>query len=76
MLSKKVWQISKNSLLHTNEIKRIRIGIGKGEDAINHVLGKFSKEERIVIDSVMDKAYFMLKDYLSLSFENFMSKYN
>lgn len=64
------------SLLHTNEIKRIRIGIGKGEDAINHVLGKFSKEERIVIDSVMDKAYFMLKDYLSLSFENFMSKYN
>ena len=64
------------SLLHTNEIKRIRIGIGKGEDAVNHVLGTFSKEERKEIDLIMDKAYFMLKDYLALSFENFMSKYN
>lgn len=64
------------SLLHTNEIKRIRIGIGKGEDAINHVLGLFSKEERKEIDSIIDKAYYMIKDYLTLSFENFMSKYN
>lgn len=64
------------SLLQTNEIKRIRIGIGKGEDAINHVLGKFSKIERESIDLVMDKATYILKDYLELSFENFMSKYN
>lgn len=64
------------NLLHTNEIKRIRIGIDKGEDAVNHVLGKFTKNERENIDFIMDKAYFMVKDFLAMTFENFMSKYN
>lgn len=64
------------SLLHSNEIKRIRVGIGKGDEAVNHVLGVFSKEERELIDSIIDKAYYIVKDYLALSFENFMSKYN
>lgn len=64
------------NLLHTEEIKRIRIGIGKGDDAVNHVLGKFSKIEKESIDLIMDKALYILKDYLELSFENFMSKYN
>ena len=64
------------NLLHTNEIKRIRIGIDKGVDAVNHVLGKFTKNERENIDFIMDKAYFMVKDFLAMTFENFMSKYN
>lgn len=64
------------NLLHTEEIKRIRIGIDKGDDAVNHVLGKFSKIEKESIDLIMDKALFILKDFLDLSFENFMSKYN
>ena len=64
------------NLLHSNEIKRIRIGIDKGEDAINHVLGKFTKSERESIDLIMNKAYFIVNDFLSMSFENFMSKYN
>lgn len=64
------------SLLQTNAIKRIRIGIDKTDDAIEHVLGKFTKDEREKIDVVMDKANIMLEDYLSVSFENFMNKYN
>lgn len=64
------------TLLHTNEIKRIRIGIDKGEDAINHVLGKFTKIEKESIDLIMEKAIFIFKDYLELPFEKFMSKYN
>ena len=59
-----------------NEIKRIRIGIDKGEDAINHVLGKFTKIEKESIDLIMEKAIFIFKDYLELPFEKFMSKYN
>lgn len=64
------------SLLNTQEIKRIRIGIDKGEDAINHVLGKFTKSEKESVDIIIDKASWIIEDYLSLSFENFMSKYN
>ena len=64
------------TLLNTNEIKRIRIGIDKGEDAINHVLGKFTKIEKESIDLIMEKAIFIFKDYLELPFEKFMSKYN
>ena len=62
--------------LKTSEIKRIRIGIDKGEDSINHVLGKFSKEERKIIDDVLSKASFMLEDFLQMTFANFMNKYN
>ena len=63
-------------LLKTNEIKRIRIGIDKGEDSINHVLGKFSKDEKEIIDDVLAKASFMVEDYLQMTFANFMNKYN
>ena len=64
------------TLLKTDEVKRIRIGIGKGSDSIEHVLGKFTKEERIIIDDVIAKASFMLEDFLTMSFANFMNKYN
>ena len=64
------------TLLKTEEIKRIRIGIDKGSDSIEHVLGKFTKEERILIDGVIAKASFMLEDFLTMSFANFMNKYN
>lgn len=62
--------------LGTSEIKRIRIGIDKEDDVVNHVLGKFLKEEKIKIDETLVLAPMMIKDYLSLSFDGFMNKYN
>lgn len=64
------------ALLDTNMIKRIKIGIDKGKDVVDYVLGKFKKEEMEIIYEVLVKAQVMLKDYLSMTFTNFMSKYN
>ncbi len=63
-------------LLQTEDIKRIRVGISKGPDIINHVLGKFKKEEQELINEIILKANDMLKDYLTLTFDKFMNKYN
>ncbi len=63
-------------LLGSSEIKRIRIGISKNKDTINHVLGAFSKEDQITIDLVTEKAKEMVEFYLSNTFDNFMSRYN
>lgn len=63
-------------LLGTNEIKRIRIGIDKGNDTINHVLGCFSKDDQITIDLVVEKACEMVEYYLENTYDKFMSRYN
>lgn len=64
--------------LKTKEYKRIKIGISNNKliDTKNYVLGKFSNEEKKILDEVIKKAPIMLDDYLSLSFDNFMNKYN
>lgn len=63
--------------LGTDEIQRIRIGIGEPEDdAIDYVLGKPSKEEKPLIDSALEKAAQAIKEYLVDSFVNAMNKYN
>lgn len=40
--------------LRSEEYPRIKVGIGKGSQTIDHVLGPFSREERMEIDSVLD----------------------
>ena len=63
--------------LGTDEIQRIRIGIGEPEyDAVDYVLGKPSKEEKAKIDSALEKAAQAIKEYLVDSFVNAMNKYN
>ena len=63
--------------LGTQNIKRIRIGIGEPEfDAIDYVLGKPNKEEKLLIDKAIDRAVSALKEYLNHDFQNAMSKYN
>lgn len=62
--------------LGTSEIKRIRIGIDKGNDAIDYVLGKFSKDDKEKVDISLNKATMMIKTYLAVSFENFMNEFN
>ena len=63
--------------LGTQNIKRIRIGIGEPSfDAIDYVLGKPSKEEKVLIDSAIDKAVSAIKEYLNNDFQCAMSKFN
>ena len=66
------------SHLHSNEYKRIKIGISnnKNHDKIDYVIGKMPKEELNILEKVTDKAPEMILDYLNLSFDNLMNKYN
>ena len=65
-------------LLGTEEIKRIRIGIGEPEfDAIDYVLGKPKGDEAVALEKGIEKAANAIKDYLfDGSFTKVMSKYN
>lgn len=63
--------------LGTEEIKRIRIGIGKPTfDTIDYVLGKPLKEERPLIDDAINNAVEALKEILKYSFDSAMNKFN
>ncbi len=64
--------------LKTTEVKRLRIGINQNGslDAIDYVLGKFSKEDGITISFVLEKANEIIATYLTQTFENFMNRYN
>lgn len=68
------------SHLGTQEFNRIKIGIGRpkvGVSVINHVLGKFSTDERIIIDTSLLKVDDAVNFYLqSNDFEETMRKYN
>ena len=66
------------SHLHSNEYKRIKIGISnnKNHDKIDYVIDKMPKEELNILEKVTDKAPEMILDYLNLSFDNLMNKYN
>ena len=65
-------------LLGTQDYKRIKIGISnnKNMDTKDYVLGKFSKEELDLIDSIVKKTPTIIEDYFKLPFDNVMNKYN
>ena len=65
-------------LLGTDQIKRIRIGIGEpGEnDTIDYVLSKPIKEERELIDIAIKDAVEALKEILKSNFDRAMSRFN
>lgn len=63
--------------LGSEDIKRIRIGIGEPEfDAIDYVLSKPSKEEQFLIDQAIVNAVEALKMILKENFDKAMNKYN
>ncbi len=64
--------------LSTEEIKRIRIGIGEPEfNAIDYVLGKPKGDEEKALISGIEKAANAIKDYILLDdFTKVMNKYN
>lgn len=64
--------------LHTNVYKRLKIGISHNRelDTKEYVLGKFSGTDKKEIEELMTSIPYILKDYMDLSFENVMNKYN
>lgn len=63
-----------------NEFVRIKYGIGKAktkEETIGHVLGKFSKDEREIIESSQPKIFKMIDDIIKgTDTTKLMNKYN
>ena len=63
--------------LGTEKIKRIRVGIGEPQfNSIDWVLGKPSGEDKVKIDSAIDRAAKAIREFLIHDFSNAMSKYN
>ena len=64
--------------LHTDEYKRLKIGVSKNRqiETRDYVLGKFNDEELKIIDSMEETITKLLEDFVYISFEELMSKYN
>ena len=64
--------------LSTEEIKRIRIGIGEPgeEDNIDYVLSKPLQDERPLIEEAIEDAVRAIKEYLKSDFDRAMNKFN
>ena len=63
--------------LNTQEFKRIRIGIGPHpQDAIDYVLGCFSKKEQAALDNVLMKSTNMIEDLIIKGMDYLMNNYN
>lgn len=64
--------------LATNVYKRLKIGISKNNmiETKDYVLGKFSKEEKEVLFTVIQKSEEIINDFSVLTFPNLMNKYN
>lgn len=68
----------KSIIAHLNgdDFPRIKIGIGHSDDAIDHVLGHFGKEEWAKVSEMMTKAKEAAVLWLSAGTENVMNQYN
>ena len=63
--------------LNTEDIKRIRIGIGEPtHDTIDYVLSKPLKEERPLLDEAIKQACDALKELLKENFDKAMTNFN
>lgn len=70
----------KNIELHlkTQEYKRMKIGISndKSMDTKDYVLGKFSQNEKDLLQSILDKIPEIFDAFLTISYDNVMNRYN
>jgi len=68
-----------NSIIHglgSSDFPRIRIGIGRAGDAIDHVLSRFNRRERAIIDPALQSAADALVMILEEGIEAAMNEYN
>ncbi len=68
--------IEKN--IGTNEYKRIKIGISNNKqlDTKDYVLGKFTTEEKELLNPILDEMPSLIESFLSITFEQLMTRYN
>ena len=64
------------SHLHSEDFPRMRIGIGRAGEAIDHVLSRFNSRERAIIDVTMQRAVDALEMILEEGLEAAMNQYN
>ncbi|MCF0110294.1 MAG: aminoacyl-tRNA hydrolase [Erysipelotrichaceae bacterium] len=64
--------------LHTDAFPRIRVGIDKHEfaDTVDYVLGRFTKEQRELLDPAMEKAAKAAIAFCTMKFQDVMNRYN
>ena len=64
--------------LNTKEYKRLKIGIANNKfmDTKDYVLGRFTSEEKELINESTDKAVDIISDFTNMTFDRLMSKYN
>jgi len=64
--------------LHSRDYPRIRIGVGSARPGamVDHVLGKFSRSERELVDEAIESAADAIEFALRDSFENAMNRFN
>lgn len=63
--------------LGTEEFVRLKLGVGKAEkDMVSHVLGKFSKEDREIVEKVINSTAEITNTIISESPEAAMNKFN
>lgn len=63
----------------TQNFPRVRVGVGEvpeNGDMVNHVLGRYSKEDREKVDSSFEKAIGAVQCYLNDDLDGAMNKYN
>lgn len=68
-----------NSIIHhigSGEFPRLRIGIGRKGEAINHVLSRFNRKEREIIDPALQSAADALEMVLDEGIEAAMNVFN
>ncbi len=70
----------KNIELHlgTPNYKRVKVGIANNKlvDTKDYVLGKFTSDEKELIDDAINKIVSIVSDFSVLTFDKLMSKYN
>lgn len=64
------------SHLHSEDFPRMRIGIGRSGEAIDHVLSRFNSKERPVIDVTIERAVDALEMILQEGLEAAMNQFN
>ncbi len=64
--------------LGTEEYKKLKVGISnnKNIDTKDYVLGRFSKEEKVLIDEAITETGSIIDDYFKYPFNDLMSRYN
>lgn len=62
--------------IHSNEFARMRIGIGRGGEVVNHVLSRFNRKDRQEMDVTLEQAADALNMILEEGIEAAMNMYN